>query len=119
MSLYPTEKQVNALKAGNNNEKVVMLNLLVFKNPEAYAEYGNRVKTILPDYSGKVLFNGAFRSVLIGDDVPKFEAVLLVEYANHNKFLEMTSSEAYLGFHHFREEGLESQWLLSLTPFQS
>ena len=45
MSLYPAEKQVNALKAGNSNEKVVMLNLLVFKNPEAYAEYGNRVKT--------------------------------------------------------------------------
>ena len=32
MSLYPTEKQVNALKAGNSNEKVVMLKLLVFKS---------------------------------------------------------------------------------------
>jgi uncharacterized protein (DUF1330 family) len=117
VSLYPTENQINDLKAGNSNEKVVMLNLLVFKNLESYGEYGNRVKAILPDYSGKVLFSGAVRSVYIGDGVPKFEAVLLVEYANHNKFLEMTSSEAYLSFHHFREEGLESQWLLSLTPF--
>ena len=59
MSLYPAEKQVNALKAGNSNEKVVMLNLLAVKNRDACAEYGNRVKTVLADYCGKVLFNGA------------------------------------------------------------
>ncbi|MEC7552572.1 MAG: DUF1330 domain-containing protein [Pseudomonadota bacterium] len=94
-----------------------MLNLLLFKNQASYAEYGKRVETILPDYSGRILFRGAVRSVFVGENVPKFEAVLLVEYANHTKFLEMTSSDAYLSFHHFREEGLESQWLLSLSPF--
>lgn len=62
---------------------------------------GNSVKTILPDHSGKVLFNSAARSVLLVNDVSKFEAILLVEYVNHNKFLEMTSSEAYLNFSSF------------------
>ena len=94
-----------------------MLNLLLFKNQASYAEYGKRVEAILPDYDGQILFRGAVRSVFIGENVPKFEAVLLVEYASHTKFLEVTSSDAYLSFHHFREEGLESQWLLSLSPF--
>ena len=94
-----------------------MLNLLVFKNQASYAEYGKRVETILPYYGGQILFRGAVRSVFIGENVPKFEAVLLVEYANHNKFIEMTNSDAYLSFHHFRDEGLKSQWLLSLSPF--
>lgn len=93
-----------------------MLNLLLIKNLTSYAEYGKRVEAILPDYDGQILFRGAVRSVFVGENVPKFEAVLLVEYANHTKFLEMTSSDEYLNFHHFREEGLESQWLLSLSP---
>lgn len=117
MSLYPTDEQVDALKAGNSNDKVVMLNLLKFKNYASYAEYGKRVEAILTNYGGQVLFRGAVRSVFIGDNVPNFEAVLLVEYANHNKFLEMTNSEEYLSLHHFREDGLESQWLLSLSTF--
>ena len=56
MSLYPTDEQVDALKAGNSNDKVVMLNLLKFKNYASYAEYGKRVEAILPNYGGQDLF---------------------------------------------------------------
>ena len=36
MSLYPTDEQVDALKAGNSNDKVVMLNLLSNFSPEDF-----------------------------------------------------------------------------------
>ena len=52
MSLFPTDEQVDALIAGNSNDKFVMLNLLMFKNYASYAEYGKNVETILPNYGG-------------------------------------------------------------------
>lgn len=116
MTLFPSKQQIDDLRAGDNSEKVVMLNMLVFKKPEDYEEYIREFSKLLPHYESQVIWRGQVRSVVIGEDVPGFHAVMLVEYGNHDKFLALTSSEEYLAIKHYRETGLESQWLVAMTP---
>lgn len=118
MTLFPTKHQIDDLRAGDNSEKVVMLNMLVFKKPEDYTQYSREVGKLLPHYEGRVIWRGQVRSVVIGEDVPGFHAVMLVEYGNHDKFLAMTSSDEYLAIKHYRETGLESQWLISMSEMK-
>ncbi|MGC6472587.1 MAG: DUF1330 domain-containing protein [Parvibaculales bacterium] len=116
MALYPDKNQIDELRNGPADTPVVMVNLLVFKNRSSYRKYQLAIAKLLPKYGAKLVWAGEMRSTVIGENVPAFESIYLVQYPTHDAFLEMTSSPAYLEDKIHREEGLESQWLLATTP---
>lgn len=116
MSLFPTKEQIKALRAGNPEDTVVMINMLMTKDAAQYKKYGEALRALLKEYGGKVIWGSQMRCPVIGENVPAFDSIYLVQYPNHETFLAMTSSETYLKVKHFREAGLESQWLIATTP---
>ena len=116
MSLLPTKQQIDALRSGPKDSPIVMINMLVYKNRDSYKKYMHAIGNLMPDYGAKLVWMGEMVTPVIGENVPPFETVFLVQYPNQQAFLDMTSSDAYLADKIHREEGLKSQWLIATTP---
>jgi len=117
--------------------KVVMLNLLKFRETadyskldnlkpsepisgkEAYDLYINHTLPILTKAGGKVLYYGAASDYVIGPDSEKWDVVLLVEHASAEKFIAFAQDEEYLKGAGHRTAALADSRLLPSVPLQS
>ena len=117
----------------NNKGKIVMLNLLRFKQiadytnleklrpstpisgEEAYQLYIENTMPHLTEAKGKVLFHGKSKDFLIGPDVEKWDAVLLVEHQSMTEFMKFAKNENYLEGAGHRTAALEDSRLLPMT----
>ncbi len=131
MSIYPTPEQVQKLVAGPQDQPVVMINLLRFKQQadgpeegmsgeEAYRRYGIKMREFVESKGGRFIWIGRIDSQVIGEGGEGFHAAGLVEYPSRKAFLEITS-DPYVreDIGAYREAGLESQWLLAATEMTS
>ncbi len=114
-ALGPTPEQVEAFMALPSDKPVVMVNLLKFKNPAAYAKYGVEVRKILKKIGAEPLFSGRCEMALIGG--AQWDSVALVRYPNAQALLKMGQSPEYQAIHHHRADGLEGQ--INLAVFES
>ncbi|RMG26761.1 MAG: DUF1330 domain-containing protein [Bacteroidetes bacterium] len=118
---HPTREQMQQLQAYPADRPVVMVNILRFKaqtedgqsGEAAYRRYGELVAPLLAGVGGKLLWQGRVHQTVIGDPQGEPHLVLLVEYPSVQKFIEMSTSQAYLDIMHHRSMALEYGGLLA------
>jgi uncharacterized protein (DUF1330 family) len=125
MPIGPTKEQIKALLESDLETPVVMLNLLKFaeraggngggSGRDSYARYGERVRTMLEQVGGRILWQGRADSVVIGGEDDEWDAVILVEYPSRKAFIEMTSSPKYDDVSKDRAAGLADSRLIAMT----
>lgn len=114
----------------NEKGKLVMLNLLKFKEiadysgvkdfdskeqitgKEAYQLYMANVAPELEKVGSKILFSGSSKNYLIGPASESWDAVLLVEHQSVKIFMEFAKNEEYLKSLIHRTAALENSRLL-------
>jgi uncharacterized protein (DUF1330 family) len=128
MSITPNRDQFAALAAAasSDDEPVVMLNLLKFKDratentdesgAEAYRRYGDAATAMIEERGGKVLWAGRADQILIGNPDEPWDQVLLVEYPSRGAFIDMVTQPEYDDAHAHRESGLERTIVVACTP---
>lgn len=113
--------------------EVVMLNLLKFRSTadytnlellkpekeitgeEAYQLYMDHTLPELKKAGSKILFYGNAKNFLIGPDLEKWDAVLLVEHQSAVKFIEFAQNKDFLKNEGHRTAALIDSRLLPLT----
>jgi uncharacterized protein (DUF1330 family) len=125
VSITPNAEQFKALADAPDGGKVVMLNLLKFKEraedeqgtgAQAYGRYGDAAVEMIEAKGGKVLWAGRGDQILIGDPAEDWDSVLLVEYPSRQAFIEMVTAPDYQAAHSHREHGLERTVVVACTP---
>lgn len=98
------EEFLAMLQAYPKDEKVVMINILKFKDKteagnesgqEAYMRYSKNMLALLEKAEGKVIWSGKVTAPIIGDQQNVPHMVILVEYPSINNFVNMSSSDEY------------------------
>jgi len=126
MPIGPTKEQIKTLVESDLETPVVMLNLLKFSERvgggkgtgtgrDSYARYGERVRSMLEQVGGRILWQGRADSVVIGGEGDEWDAVILVEYPSRKAFIEMTSSPKYGDVSKDRTAGLADSRLIAMT----
>lgn len=131
MSIEPSAAQLEHLAAAadGNDEPVVMINLLRFKEradgidaadeisgAEAYARYAAGVQPFLDGAGGRVLLACAVSDSVIGPDDGEWDMILAVQYPSRRAFLDMISDPEYLAVHAHRSAALADSRLIGCRP---
>ena len=123
-AIRPNKEQFVELMNAADDEPVVMLNLLKFKEASGdghsdgaseYAKYGDAVVQMVENRGGKVLWIGRADQTLIGDPSEGWDSVALVEYPSRKAFIDMVTTPEYEQAHEHRESGLERTVLIACT----
>jgi uncharacterized protein (DUF1330 family) len=123
-AIRPNKQQFAELMDSPDDEPVVMLNLLKFKDTASngegsgsseYAKYGDSVVQMVENRGGKVLWMGRADQILIGDPAEGWDSVALVEYPSRKAFIDMVTTPEYEKAHEHRESGLERTVLIACT----
>jgi len=111
MTIKTTEDQVAALMSLPQDEPVVMVNLLKFKEGDGAASYQRYAEEAVPHLArvgASVVYGGATPAVILGDGAkPWWDAILLVRYPTPGAFLEMVADPAYHEVHEHRAAALD------------
>jgi len=117
--------------------KVVMLNLLKFREwadyskyeqlkpaqsisgKEAYKLYMNSIFSVFKSAGSRIIYFGKSSDYLIGPDAVKWDAVLLVEHQSAEKFIEFAQNDEYLKYYGHRHAALEDSRLLPSTEINA
>lgn len=120
----------------HNKGRIVLLNLLKFKEIADYTSHGNIKPTLeitgeeayrlylentipeLEKVGSRILYYGKSGRYLIGPQHLKWDAVLLVEHASVAKFMEFSQSNDYLICAGHRTAALEDSRLLPSTEIK-
>lgn len=127
--VYPTQSRVAALFTDDSPDRVVMLNLLKFRDKaeypdgraselsgrEAYHLYGTAMQAIVENNGGRVVFGGDIASVVIGEVGELWDTCVLVEYPSAAAFATLVASPEVLEASVHRAAGLEGQLLLRVA----
>ena len=127
MATWPTPQQIETFLEGPQDQPVVMVNLLKFKqqadaSPEgmtgraAVALYSKAMKEFVERNGGSFVIAASIDSQLIGEGGEDFEFVGVMRYPSRQAFLTLAGAPEIadsIGRH--REAGLESQWLFAMT----
>ncbi len=121
----------------NDKGKVVMLNLLKFRETadysgheniapagpisgkEAYQLYINHTLPILEKAGARVIFMGQSNGFLIGPEAEKWDLVLLVEHESVTTFMAFAQNEEYLKGAGHRTAALADSRLLPSNAIQN
>ncbi len=121
----------------HNKGKIVMLNLLKFRQKADYTNleqikpneeitgeeaYQLYMKNILPEFKkagSRIIYYGKSKDFLIGPEPEKWDAVLIAEYESVMKFMEFTQNEDYLKNAGHRTAALEDSRLLPSTEIKN
>ena len=115
--IMPTQDQFKQLMGLPDDGPVIMVNLLKFKpdgGAETYQKYGDATEPFLKGVGGRVVFQGAYRMALIGDE--DWDEVLLVEYPSIAAFIDMQRDKGYQAAVPLRTEALVDSRLWVITP---
>ncbi len=127
--VYPTQSCVETLLSDDSADRVVMLNLLKFREKaeygdgrvselsgrEAYHVYGAAMQSIVEHNGGRVLFGGDISSVVIGEVGELWDTCVLVEYPSAAAFATLVTSPEVMEASVHRAAGLEGQLLLRVA----
>ncbi|MBU2997584.1 DUF1330 domain-containing protein [Cellulophaga baltica] len=121
----------------HNKGKIVMLNLLKFRQKADYTNLGqikpdNEVsgkeayklymKNTLPELKkvgSRIIYYGKSNGFLIGPESEKWDAILIVEHESVLKFMEFAKNKNYLQNVGHRTAGLEDSRLLPSTEIKN
>ena len=127
--IHPERAALEALAALADDEPVVMLNLLRFREQasypegsahepcsgrEAYARYGAEAVKHVQAVGGKPLWIGEAQLSIIGPTDEGWDDVLLVQYPSRKAFLTMASNPEYLACAVHRTAALADSRLIAM-----
>ncbi len=115
MPVEPTPDQIAELRAiaeGPDDGPLVMLNLNRYRDPEAYARYGEVAQRGLERIGGRVLWHAPIKGTVIGEGEERFDDLIAVWYPSAAAFLAMIADADYLQGREDRLDGLERAVLL-------
>ncbi len=121
----PTKEQIEALMSYPADQKVVMINLLKYKDKvdgrdesgeTAYQNYMMKAAPFVEKVGARLLWKGDVSHVVIGDDNFKPDAVLLIEYPSIAKFFELVSDPGFQDVNKERSLALEYGGIMAATP---
>ena len=118
-NVNPGKREIEAMLNLPEDQPVVMLNLLKFKDRtdegksgrRQYLRYQKAVKPLLEKAGGEAVWTGQVKNVLVS--TIQWDAVLLVKYPSPKVFFEMVSSREYQEIAHLRESALEEAALIA------
>jgi uncharacterized protein (DUF1330 family) len=113
--IEPIQEQFRAFMSSSIEGPINMLNLLRFKpdgGRERYAKYAEHTAPCLEAVGGRVVYSAEGKAAVIGPE--QWDMILIVEYPSVQKFVEMTTSEAYLKGVHLRTEALADSRLVCM-----
>lgn len=127
--VYPPHSRIEELLADDSADRVVMLNLLKFREKAQYADgrasdlsgreaydlYGVAMQEIVESNGGRVLFGGDIASVVIGEVGEVWDTCVLVEYPSAAAFARLVVSPEVMEASVHRVAGLEGQLLLRVA----
>lgn len=116
--------------AGPDDGPFVMVNLLRYRpraeypdgadahltGREAYDRYGVRVRSLIEELGGRVVYSGAVTGLLLGEVEDLWDAVGLVEYPSLEAFQRMVRSPAMQEIEPHRAAGLAGQLNIRTRP---
>ena len=118
------QKEFKEFAQLSNDQPVVMLNLLKFKNrvddtglsgEESYKHYMKAAMPFFKNANAEVLFFGSSKHMLIGPlEEELWDKILLVKYNSVNDFLGMIKAEGYPA--HLRKQALLDSRLIHCKP---
>jgi uncharacterized protein (DUF1330 family) len=115
MPVEPSAEQLAELQAiaeGSKDGPLVMLNLNRYRDPAAYARYGEVAQRVLERVGGRVLWHAAIGETVIGEGEERFDDVIAVWYPSAAAFLQLVADPETLGAREDRLEGLERAMIL-------
>jgi uncharacterized protein (DUF1330 family) len=129
----PTRAQFEAFKALPRDEPAEMLNLVRFRDlaeyeaghplagqgltgAEAYANYGRDSAPVLERVGGAILWRGDFRTVLIGPEDERWDAVFVARYPTAGAFLAMVTDPEYREAVKHRQAAVLTSRLIRTAP---
>ena len=129
----PLRAQFEAFKALPRDEPAEMLNLVRFRETaaypadhplhgegltgaEAYAEYGRASAPVLARVGGAILWRGDFRTVLIGPEAERWDAVFVARYPTASAFLAMLTDPEYREAVTHRQAAVLTSRLIRCAP---
>ena len=136
-TVQPNPKAFAELISGQaDDEPIVMVNLLKFKQEadyaslgsshkdsqlkltgkQAYELYGEHVVEMIEDVGGKVLWQGTARFTFIAPEDESWDEVVLVQYPSRAAFLQMVTSGLYQKVVHHRDAALDDSRLVETQP---
>jgi hypothetical protein len=114
------KEQLNALREVPEDQEVVMLNLLKYKDKveetgltgeASYKQYMKAAKPFFEKIDAEIIFFGRPHLMLIGpEDETLWDDMLLVKYKNQGEFFKMVSAEDYPA--KLRERSLQDSRLI-------
>ncbi len=105
---------VDALASSASGGPVAMLNLIKFRNREAYSEYARLTGGLVAEHGGRMLWAGAVAEVALdegGDTDWDFAAVVL--YPSRQAFIDLVTSDRYRDANVFRRKAIAKHVVLS------
>ena len=111
-AISPSPSQLRALMENGPDGAVVMVNLLKYRDREAYMRYGAVAMKCVAARGGSIVWMGTQALVVIGGAEQDWDEVVCVRYPSRQKFLEMIADPEYLAAVPHRDAGLERTALL-------
>jgi uncharacterized protein (DUF1330 family) len=115
MPVEPNPEQIAELQTiaeGPDDGPLVMLNLNRYRDPAAYARYGEVAQRVLERVGGRILWHAPVTGTVIGEGEERFDDVIAVWYPSAGAFLELVTDPEILEARTHRLEGLERAALL-------
>jgi uncharacterized protein (DUF1330 family) len=115
MPVEPSPEQIAEMQGvaeGPDDGPLVMLNLNRYRDPAAYARYGEVAQRVLERVGGRVLWHAAIGGTVIGEGEERFDDVIAVWYPSAAAFLQLASDPETLGARDDRLDGLDRAVIL-------
>jgi uncharacterized protein (DUF1330 family) len=115
MPIEPSPEQLDemqAIAAAPDDGPLVMLNLNRYRDPAAYARYGEVAQRVLERVGGRILWHAPVKGTVIGEGEERFDDLIAVWYPSAAAFLQLVADPEVLAARGHRLEGLERAALL-------
>jgi uncharacterized protein (DUF1330 family) len=115
MPVEPSPGQIAEMQSiaeGPEDGPLVMLNLNRYRDPEAYARYGEVAQRVLERVGGRILWHAPVQGTVIGEGEERFDDLIAVWYPSAAAFLQLVGDPELLEARDHRLEGLERAALL-------
>ncbi len=105
---------LEALATSASEGPVAMLNLVKYRNREAYGEYAKLTGKLVAEHGGRMLWAGTVAEVALdegGDTDWDFAAIVL--YPSRQAFIDLVTSAQYLDANEVRRRGIVKHVVLA------
>ena len=110
---------IEALEQSDTQGPVAMLNLLKYRDREAYQEYGRLTAQLVTEHGGQLIWAGAVSEVALGEHADTdWDLAAVVLYPSRQAFVDLVTSPKYVNANEFRRKGVSTHLVLAAETVQ-